>query len=303
MPVHLPPLSRRSFLKATLAAGVAALGPGRLAAATPPVDPNRVALLSDTHVWEDRTTPYGGCVPAVTLRQAVTQVLACSPRPGHLVISGDLAHLKGLPGDYVVLRDLIAPIRAGGVAVHLVLGNHDHRANVYAAFPEAKPPGAATVVDKHVGVVRAPQADFVLLDSLNKTNVTPGLLGDAQRAWLARTLDAPGKPAIVVAHHNPDTREKPSGLVDTPAFFEALAPRKRAKAYVFGHTHSWSYRTQGDVHLVNVPAMAHIFNKKQPRGWLDTRLEADGATVTLRMLDTADPRHGNTKHLAWREHA
>ena len=301
MPIHLPPLTRRGFLKATLAAGAAAVLPGRAFGAEEAVDPNRVALLSDTHVWENTKEPYSGCMPNETCKAALDQLLALSPRPAHLVISGDLAHLAGLPGDYAVLKALLDPVRRGGVAVHLVLGNHDHRANVYAAFPDAKPAGKAPVADKHVGVVETPRAAFLLLDSLNVTNQTPGLLGEAQRAWLARTLDAPGKPALVVAHHNPDRREKVSGLTDTPALFEALAPRGRAKAYVFGHTHAWSYRKEGDVHLVNVPATAHIFGKKQqPRGWLDARLEEDGVRLALRTVDTSDSRDGKTQRLAWR---
>jgi len=299
VPIHLPPLSRRTFLKSTLAAGALAAVPGR-ADAKPTVDPNRLALLADTHVWANTEDPCKGVKPAETCRAALDQVLACSPRPANLVIVGDLAHLHGRPGDYAVLKDLLDPVRRGGVAVHLVLGNHDHRANVYAAFPQAKPPGAPAVAGKHVAVVHTPLADLVLLDSLNETNATPGLLGDAQRAWLGRTLDAPGKPAFVMAHHNPDTREKPSGLVDTPALFKALALRTRAKVYAFGHTHRWSYRQHGDVHLVNVPATAHLFDKKQPRGWLDARIETGGARVTLNVLKTSDPRHGKTERLAWR---
>lgn len=300
MPIHLPPLSRRGFLKATFAAGAAAMLPGRVGGAEPSLDPNRVAILADTHVWENTGEPYHGVKPAETCKAALAQVLALSPRPAHLVIAGDLAHLAGLPGDYAVLKRLLAPVRRGGVAVHLVLGNHDHRANAFAAFPDAKPAGKAPVPHKHVAVAETPRADFLLLDSLDETNVTPGLLGEAQRAWLARTLDAGGKPALVLAHHNPDRREKPSGLVDTPALFEALAPRRRAKAYVFGHTHAWSYRKQGDVHLVNAPATAHIFDKKQPRGWLDARLEEGGVCLTLRTVDEGDPRCGKATRLAWR---
>ena len=85
--------------------------------------------------------------------------------------------------------------------MHLVLGNHDQRENFWAAFPEAKP--ALPAADRHAAVVETPLANWFLLDSLYKTNVTPGLLGAAQLQWLAKALDAHAdKPALLVAHHN-----------------------------------------------------------------------------------------------------
>jgi len=159
---------------------------------------------------------------------------------------------------------------------------------------------AGAVLSPCVGVVETPRADLLLLDSLEQTNATPGRLGAAQRAWLAARLEAAGRPALVLAHHNPDRRDKPSGLLDTPALFKVLASRRRAKAYAFGHSHAWSYRKEDDVHLVNVPATAHLFSKKQPRGWLDARLETGGVRLALRTVDETDPRHGNTTRLAWR---
>ncbi len=89
-------------------------------------------------------------------------------------------------------------------------------------------------------------------------------------------------------------------LADTPALFKVLAPRRRAKAYIFGHSHAWSYRKEDDVHLANVPATAHLFSKKQPRGWLDARLDAGGVRLALRTVDASDPRDGKSKRLAWR---
>ena len=54
MPIQLPPISRRRFLAGSLAAGAGMLLPRRLLADDVPVDPNRFALLADTHVWEHR---------------------------------------------------------------------------------------------------------------------------------------------------------------------------------------------------------------------------------------------------------
>ena len=80
---------------------------------------------------------------------------------------------------------------------------------------------------------------MVLLDSLIETRTTPGLLGDAQRAWLADALDAnPDKPALILIHHQPGSigpNKKASGLADAPQLFAILRPRRQVKAYFFGH--------------------------------------------------------------------
>jgi len=300
MPIHLPPLTRRRFLKSTLAAGAAMLVPERLAAAEPAVDPNRVALLSDSHVWADRNKIFREIKPADNLEQACREVIALKPRPAHLIVSGDCALLEGLPGDYAVLREVLEPVRKAGIGVHLCLGNHDHRGNFYAAFPEVKPSGSPPVADKYVAILETPRANFVLLDSLNEVNKAPGLLGKAQLAWLGRVLDArKGKPALAVAHHDPNFGKRKSGLTDTDALLALLKGRRHVAAYVYGHTHCWGHKKTDALHLVNVPTTAHLFNKKQPRGWVDARLTADGVTLTLKALDTKHAAHGKSVEVAW----
>ena len=301
MPIHLPPLTRRRFLKGTLAAGAALLVPVRLGAAEPGVDPNRVALLSDTHIPTDPAKPYGQVNRVENLAKALSQVIALDPRPANVIVSGDCALKEGLPAAYAVLKQLLEPVRKAGIAIHLCLGNHDHRANFCAAFPDAKPSGSPLVADKHVAIVETPRADFLLLDSLEKVNKTPGLLGMAQLKWLGRTLDArKGKPALTVAHHDPNFGKRKSGLTDTEALFALLKARRRAAAYVYGHSHRWEYKKSDNLHLVNVPTTAHLFKKDEPRGWVDARLTAHGATLVLHALDSKHKAHGETVKLTWR---
>lgn len=302
MPIQLPPISRRRFLAGSLAAGAGLLLPGRLAAEQAPVDPNRFALLSDIHIWEHRDRAQRGIKPAESFVVARQEVLALRPRPAGVIVAGDCAFNEGHLADYAVLAELVRPIREAGIPMHFVLGNHDNLENFTKTFPEAKPQGDAALPGEHVGVVASPRADWVLLDSLQRSNHTPGLLGAAQLKWLAQTLDAkPGRPALVMAHHNPDRREKPSGLVDTDALFKVLSPRKQAKAYFYGHSHCWSHARMPDgLQLVNLPTLVWVFGKAQPRGWVDARLRADGITLTLSALDKKDPHHGQKVELAWR---
>jgi predicted phosphodiesterase len=149
-----------------------------------------------------------------------------------------------------------------------------------------------------------------MLDSLDVTTKTPGLIGKAQLNWLAKQLDARAdKPAIVFVHHDPDLRtaeqkkdakKKVSGLIDTQAFFDAILPRKQVKAYVFGHTHDWHYLKRDDVHFINLPPTAWLFKAGRPRGWVDLNLTDAGATFELRSLDPKHPQHGQKLDLKWR---
>ena len=302
MPIHLPPINRRRFLAGTLAAGAGLLLPRRLAAQQP-LDPDAFLLLADPHICEDRGKEHDGVKPAPSFEQAGREMLALTTRPAGAIIAGDCAFNHGMPGDYATLGKLIEPLREAGLPMHFALGNHDHRENFLAAFPEAKSDsiGDSSVPGKFVSVLETRHANWFLLDSLDKTNVTPGALGEAQLAWLAKAIDArPDKPALLLAHHNPDPTAKPSGLTGTQAFFDVLAPRRQVKAYFFGHTHCWNLGRFKDLHLVNVPALAWLFDKKQPRGFVTAQLRPDGATLVLHALDHEHAKHGQTIDLKWR---
>ena len=87
--------------------------------------------------------------------------------------------------------------------VHLALGNHDNRERFWEALPEEKA-AQRPLADRQVALLRTPRANWFVLDSLEKTLSTPGLLGQEQLDWLAGALDAnPDKPALVLIHHNP----------------------------------------------------------------------------------------------------
>ncbi len=109
------------------------------------------------------------------------------------------------------------------------------------------------------------------MDSLFKTNFTPGLLGKDQLQWLAKSLDARAdKPALLIAHHN---LEGLTGLQDAAALLQIAVDHQQVKAYFYGHTHQWKVRREKEIHLVNVPATAWLFDAKEPRGWLDVTLQ------------------------------
>jgi DNA repair exonuclease SbcCD nuclease subunit len=296
MPIYLPPISRRSFLAGSLAAGAGVLLGHEVLAAARTTDPNRWVLISDTHIGTHRDDARSGTKPAETFTKTVEQVLDLDPRPAGIIISGDLAFLTGQPGDYKLIRELYRPIREAGIPLHLVLGNHDGRDHFWAAFPEAKPVRPAA--NHQAAVVETPLANWFLMDSLVKTNFTPGELGKDQLQWLTQSLDArTDKPALLMAHHNLGGL---TGLKDAADLLQTAVAHKQAKAYFYGHTHQWKVRCEKEIQLVNVPATAWLFDANQPRGWLDVTLQKAGATVVMNALDKKHAKHGERLELKWR---
>ena len=296
MPIYLPPIPRRSFLKGALAAGAAALLGREALAEAPKKDPNRWVLISDIHVSSRRDDKHGDVKPAESFAATVKQVLALDPLPDAAIITGDLASVAGEPDNYKLVKELFKPIREAGIPLHLVLGNHDHREHFWAAFPEVKP--ATAHADRQTAIIETPLANWFLMDSLLATKLSPGALGKEQLAWLAKELDArKDKPALLVAHHQLDLY---GGLLDYFALLDVAASRRQAKAYFHGHTHRWKVDRQQGIHTINVPATAWLFDPKQPRGWLDLRLEKSGATIVMNALNKKHPKHGERVELKWR---
>ncbi|MCC6354513.1 MAG: metallophosphoesterase [Verrucomicrobiae bacterium] len=301
MPIHLPRLTRREFLAKTLLVGAGASLAARLHAEQAAANPDLWALLADTHIDANRATVARGINMADHLIAVGGQVTR-SGHPAGAVIAGDCAYLRGLPGDYATLIDLLAPMRAAGLPIHLMLGNHDDRDNFIAAMRATGLPAPSPLTGKQVGLIQAPRANLFLLDSLDKVNVTPGLIGEGQLAWLTGELDAHAdKPAIVIAHHNLELDGAKNGIQDTAALMDALAPRKHVKAFIFGHTHVWNLaRHDSGIHLVNLPPVAYVFKEGRISGWVLMALRDGGATLTLRSFDGMHPDDGKTFDLEWR---
>ena len=296
MPIHLPPMTRRELLKKTIAAGA-----GLVSIRHDRGDSsNRWSLISDTHIGPSRETVVRGVCMAEHLNRVAAEIVSRDAKPGGILLNGDCALLDGQPADYKLLTKLAEPIRKAGIPLHMTLGNHDHRENFWAAIRSASP---KALQSKHVTVLETPLANWFLLDSLDKVNVTPGLLGDEQLKWLGRALDdRPNKPALVFGHHhiNFATTTPIGGLIDSAALVEVLKPRKQVKAYIFGHTHHWELAQLDGIHLINLPPVAYVFQPKDPSGWVDVELKPSGAALTLQALDSAHSAHGKKHELTWR---
>ena len=215
MPIILPPITRRRFIKGSIALGSTVMLNSRALVAAADseragLDQNRVALLADTHISADPDRVYPGTKwpgspvkegehesvhIAKCLAEAAKSVIALNPRPAHLIVNGDCALSNGKEAEYKEFLRLVEPIRAAGITVHVTIGNHDNRNNLWKLLPFLK----QELMRVQAGIIELPHANLVLLDSGRK-----GVLGEGQLKWLAEKLDERvDKPALIFGHFNP----------------------------------------------------------------------------------------------------
>ena len=311
MPIILPPITRRQFIKRSLAfGGTAIMAPHALAAADRKgagLDQNRVALLADTHISVDPSRVYPGTkwpgTPvkegehesvnmAACLAEAAKSVLALNPRPAHLIVNGDCALSNGKESEYKEFLRLVEPLRAAGITVHVTIGNHDNRENLWKLLPFLK----EEQMGVQAGVIELPHANLVLLDSGKR-----GVLGEEQLDWLAKELDQRAdKPALIFGHYNPYPNRgvRPiKGMSDGPSLLKVLAERKHARGYFYGHTHEWQYDQRDHLHLINQPAVSYYFGKGHAHGWVDMKLTETTAELELQCIDPTHKQHGEQKQV------
>src|SRR4029077_21108091 len=119
MPFHLPPISRREFLRRSLVASAGLLTIPALRAAESKADPDHWALISDTHVAGDASMARFDVNMADHLRAAVAGVRALSSAPAGVLINGDCAFNHGRAEDYATFTDLLKALSEAGLPLHL----------------------------------------------------------------------------------------------------------------------------------------------------------------------------------------
>jgi Icc protein len=256
----------------------------------------RLALLADTHIPEDVQNNYRGFYPYRNLQKVVPDLVSNSP--DGVFIAGDLARLTGQSGDYANLRKLLNPV-AEKTPVFMALGNHDNRENFLKVFDET-PGDKPDLKGKHVVVVKKASVRLIMLDSLLYTNKVPGLLGKAQRQWLEDYLkECDETPTILCFHHT--LSDGDDALLDVPRLFSMIAPIRKVKAIVYGHSHAYGFSEFEGIHLINLPAVGYNFNDSEPVGWVEARLGRRGGDFVLHAIAGNQDRDGSVMKLAWRK--
>jgi len=254
-----------------------------------------LALLSDTHVPADSKNEYRKFLPWENLKTVVPQVI--ESRPEGVILNGDAARLTGELADYEAVKQLLTPL-AEQAPVYIGLGNHDDRDNFFKVFDH--PSGnRQKVAGKHVLLIERPSMRLILLDSLFYVNKAAGLLGKAQRDWLARYLEESDvRPTVIFVHHT--LGDGDGDLLDVERLFRLSRPHKTVKAIIYGHSHKYAFSQEDGIHLINIPAVGYNFSDEEPVGWVDAVFAAKGVELKLRAFAGNRADDGKTRSLTWR---
>lgn len=287
-------LNRRQFLKTAMAvAGAGTLGPARVLGEDRD-EPMHWAFLSDTHISVNPDNRYRGFYPYQNLQNITGQL--GDDLPDGLVVTGDLARLKGHAGDYQNLSKLLNPL-ARQRPIHLVTGNHDNRDNFLGTFAHSS--GRQWRVDgKRMITVKSKQAMLILLDSLLFVDMPWGRLGRGQLSWLETYLHATDDiPTILFLHH---PVKGPGALLDGESLLGVIRSIPKVKAVVHGHSHEFAFRQTDGIHVISLPATGYNQTRVEPVGWVDAHLASDHGVFTLHAVEGNTRQNGHTERLRWR---
>lgn len=157
-----------------------------------------LAHLSDLHIRRDNARPAFGRLDTTAMtRAAFFKLDQLSVKPDVLIVTGDLSD-TGHVEEYRILRQLVDQVT---YPVHLILGNHDIRANFLEIFPEYKDqiPGSNFVQYD----VAYPNIRIIALDTLVEEE-GHGALCDIRLNWLRQKLSTDkDKATLLLTHHAP----------------------------------------------------------------------------------------------------
>jgi 3',5'-cyclic-AMP phosphodiesterase len=190
-----------------------------------------IAQITDVHIGFDRGNPDE--LNMQRLRAVIARLTSGPNRPDLLLMTGDLTE-SGDTESYGLLADTV---RGCPFPVWPMVGNHDARGPLIAAFPQTRSEGGFLHYVIELGALR-----LVVLDTLE-----PGRHGGAfcerRAAWLRETLAADLTTPTYIAMHHPPI-ESGIAWLDSDAdetwiarFTGAVSGFHQVKGIVAGHLH------------------------------------------------------------------
>jgi 3',5'-cyclic-AMP phosphodiesterase len=218
-----------------------------------------IAQLSDLHIKAGSRKAYGIVDTAAMLKAAIVHLLAFSPRPDVVLITGDLVD-HGSAEDYQELCDLLSPLsNAFRERIFLLPGNHDEREALRRAFPEHR--YLAQDEDfAHYAVMLAPRLRLLALDTVVPEQ-SHGELCERRLRWLGDRLSEEPIPTLIAMHHPPFVtgieHMDVIGLRRADEFEAMLARHDHVKRIVCGHLHRAIETTFAGITASSCPSPAH----------------------------------------------
>lgn len=196
----------------------------------------RLIVLTDLHYTA--SVPETGPDPDARLAAALDHALTAVPKAALIVITGDLTE-KGDAASYARLRARLSGLP---VTVQLMIGNHDHRENFLAAFPETPcDPDGFVQSFRDLGDTRLVFLDTLFAPPYEYPASHCGWLCAARMAWFDGVLaEAPGR-VVVFLHHPPhETGFRAMDylrLRNGAAFHDLIQRHGNVALTVSGHVH------------------------------------------------------------------
>ena len=151
-----------------------------------------IAQITGMHVMAAGQMALGCIDVNANLAATLLRLATHDPRPDIVLVTGDMT-FDGEANEYAALADIMAEC---DIPFYVMLGNHDNRARIRAAFPahDYLPHGPFLhyTIDAH-------PLRIITLDTLNPESVD-GQLCAERLEWLA---EAPDRPTLIAMHHPP----------------------------------------------------------------------------------------------------
>ncbi|WP_417515738.1 phosphodiesterase [Minwuia sp.] len=224
----------------------------------------KIVAITDTHIVPRGQTSRG-LDTGERLTMALDDLAANHADAAFCVILGDLAD----HGEIDAYRHFIERIDGFPIPVHLMIGNHDNRANFRRMFPDT--PVDANGFVQSVAVTEA--GHFIFCDTHQPYHVDGRLCRD-RLDWLdARLAEAAGSDAFLFLHHPPYRTGGPIDalrLTNHAELAETLTGHDNVRHIFAGHTHRMStgvwhgmpFATLGATHYNNglplIPRGVHL---------------------------------------------
>jgi 3',5'-cyclic AMP phosphodiesterase CpdA len=196
--------------------------------------------------------PLWGLDPHARVQRCFEDIATWHGDADFCVISGDLAN-KGEPEAYAWLAEVL---NGFPLKTFVMMGNHDEREALAAAFPAAARDEGGFLQEAH----ETPEGVFLFLDT-HKGPVSEGEYCDRRRSWLKGQLDAAaGRPVWMFMHHPPFDVGIPYMdriKLEEPEAFAGILEGHDIRHIFFGHVHRAAFVNWRGIPCTCLPGTNH----------------------------------------------